>query len=132
VTNYTFWETANINPYKINIVATLIPNPVAVNPLSVQFNDGIKFFIWPKDPCNQAVLISDTPQTMFTFVNSTLGIFQTLKATNDTISLNTGYTSSGTGYNLCGQREYMINLISGVASRYCTVPKTSDPPVLRL
>jgi hypothetical protein len=108
VINYTFRETANKNPYKINIVATLKPNPVAVNPLSVKFNDGIKFFIWPKDPCNQAVLISDTPQTIFTIVNSKLGIFQTLKATNETISLNTAYTSSGTGYNLCGQHQNMI------------------------
>jgi hypothetical protein len=101
--------------------------------LSVQFNDGIKFFIWPKDPCNQAVLISDTPQTMFTFVNSSDAILQTVKITNDTISLNTAYASSGNGYDRCGQRDYMINLISGVASRYCTVFKTPDEkPVLKL
>jgi len=96
------------------------------------FNDQIQFFVWPKDPCNQAVLTSVVPDSMFTFVNSTSGIFQTLKATNDSISLNPVYAASGSGYDLCGQRFYFVNQVSGILSKYCTVPKTADPPVLKL
>ena len=63
----------------MQLVAKLENDPAiplkTVNPLSlVTSNSNIKFYIWPKDPCNQAVLTAEKPNNLITFINSTIPV----------------------------------------------------------
>ena len=83
-------------------------------------NEELQFHVWPYDICMSTTLRPyeprDYPATekMFNFVTVEIWKYYTFGRTNDTVSEDPlTVLHDGTGYNMCGNREYYTESASG-------------------